>query len=63
MIKKLIQCCVLGLVLYLIYWLAGLIVIAVHAPAIVLTIILVILILIFIGWLLSAFGIYPPASP
>lgn len=57
MISHLIRCLVAALVLYLLYVCAGLLVAALAAPAIVLTIVAVILILCLIVFILREFGI------
>lgn len=57
MVEKIIRLFVIGLVLYIIYYIAGLIVSALSLPGVVLTIVMVILLLVFIMYLLRAFDI------
>lgn len=57
MITKLIRTLVVAFVLWLVYLVAGLVVAAVHGPALVLTIVAVILLLSFIVFVCREFGI------
>jgi energy-coupling factor transporter transmembrane protein EcfT len=57
MIQKLIRLLIIGVVLYIVYIIAGMIVAALGAPAIFLTLVVVILLLVFIYEILQTFGI------
>lgn len=57
MIETLIKAIVLGIVLFIVYYLVGLIVVALGLPGIVTLVIGVLLALGFLIWLLRAFGI------
>jgi hypothetical protein len=57
MIKSIIRLLVIGIVLYIIYYIFGLIVAALSLPGIVLTLVMVILLLTFVYFLLKAFDI------
>lgn len=57
MLDKIVRLAIIGIVLYIVYYIAGLIVYALNAPAIILTLVLVVLLLVFAGALLREFGV------
>ena len=57
MLSTIIKAIVLGIVLYIAYYLVGLIVVALGLPTIVTLIVGILLVLCFLVWLLREFGI------
>ena len=57
LIQKIISLLIFGVILYVIYLIAGIIIAALSAPGIFLTVVLVILLLVFLAKLIKVFGI------